>query len=219
MIWSVAHICSILFCVKAAQSSGAARRRPVQRRARHTVDAILDAVIRILKRQGMAAITTNRIAEVAGVSIGSLYQYFPDKRAIFVALHRRHIEQVDRLIQTSLVNHADSPLNGLIRALIGAMIDAHTIDPELSELLMTEVPHRADGTEDFAARLHGTFRLAIASRVHELKKGRDLDIAVFVVAHMVESLCHGAVLHRPAGISLKTAKSEIARAVLSYLHA
>ena len=55
----------------------------MQRRALQTVDAILDAVLRILKREGTAAVTTNRIAEVAGVSIGSLYQYFPDKDAIF----------------------------------------------------------------------------------------------------------------------------------------
>jgi AcrR family transcriptional regulator len=66
-------------------------------RSHQTVEAILHAVIRILKREGFEAITTNRIAEVAGVSIGSVYQYFPDKRAIFVALHQRHIEQIDGL--------------------------------------------------------------------------------------------------------------------------
>jgi len=70
------------------------RRRPKQRRARQTVDAVLDAVVRVLKREGVQGVTTNRIAEVAGVSIGSVYQYFPDKQAIFVALHQRHIDQV-----------------------------------------------------------------------------------------------------------------------------
>src|SRR5271170_7705238 len=84
------------------------RRRPRQRRARETVEAVLDAVIRILKRDGIRAITTNRIAEVAGVSIGSVYQYFPDKGSIFNALHQRHIDQVDRLIQRTLVEHASS---------------------------------------------------------------------------------------------------------------
>jgi AcrR family transcriptional regulator len=57
---------------------------------------MLGAVVRLLKRSGTTAITTNRIAQAAGVSIGSVYQYFPDKRAIFVALHERHIEEVDR---------------------------------------------------------------------------------------------------------------------------
>jgi AcrR family transcriptional regulator len=164
------------------------RRKPKQPRSRQTVEAILDAVVRILKREGFAAITTNHIAEVAGVSIGSLYQYFPDKRAIFVALHGRHVA-------------------------------AHTRDPELFELLATEVPHRADGTRHFAVRFHGAFRLAIASRMHEVKKGHDLDKHVFVVTHMVESLCHGALYRRPVGLSLHQARVEIVRAVLAYLRA
>ena len=194
------------------------RRRPKQRRARQTVDAILDAVVRVLKREGFNALTTNRIAEVAGVSIGSVYQYFPDKQAIFVALHQRHVEEIDRMVETKLMEHAASSLDDLMSAMIDGMIDAHAADPELYELLLTEVPHRADGTRDFAVRLHGAFLLAISSRAHELKKGRDLDRLVFVVTHMVESLSHGALFRRPPGLSLADAKAEVARAVLAYLH-
>ena len=206
-----------LMTSKAAKTS--VRRRPKQRRARHTVEAVLDAVIRLLKRKGSRAITTNRIAEVAGVSIGSVYQYFPDKRAIFSALHQRHVDQIDRMVQTELVEHAASSIEELVRAMVEAMVEAHATDPELYELLMTEVPHRADGTRDFAVRLHGAFLLAISSRAHELKKGRDLDNVVFVVTHMVEALSHGAVLRRPARMSLKDAKEEVVRAILAYLRA
>jgi AcrR family transcriptional regulator len=195
------------------------RRRPTQRRARQTVEAVLDAVVRVLKREGVTAITTNRIAEVAGVSIGSIYQYFPDKRAIFIALHQRHIEQIDRLVETKLVENAGSSLEELIRAMVEAMIDAHSPDPALYELLLTEVPHRVEGTQDFSVRLHGAFRLAIAARAHELRKGRDLDKLVFIVTHMVESLSHGIVLRRPTALSLAEAKQEVVRAVLAYLRA
>ena len=94
----------------------------------------------------------------------------------------------------------------------------HTSDPELFELLSTEVPHRA-GTREFAVRLHGAFRLAIASRAEELKTHRDLDTVVFVVTHMVESLSHGAVLRRPAQLLLAPAREEVVRAVLAFLHA
>src|SRR5271170_6580599 len=90
------------------------RRQPKQRRACQTVDAILEAVIRILKREGVDALTTNRIAEVAGVSIGSVYQYFPDKRAILVALHQRHIVEIDRIVESTLVKHAESSLEKLM---------------------------------------------------------------------------------------------------------
>src|SRR5215469_7357962 len=86
------------------------RRRPTQKRAQETVDAILEAVIRLLKRSGASAITTNSIAEAAGVSIGSVYQYFPDKRAIFIALHERHIEQVDQALQRKISESAGEPL-------------------------------------------------------------------------------------------------------------
>jgi AcrR family transcriptional regulator len=205
--------------MKAGSRKPTDRRRPQQRRARQTVDAVLDAVARILKREGMKAVTTNRIAEVAGVSIGSVYQYFPDKRAIFVALHQRHIEEIDRLVEAKLFEHAASPVEDLIGAMMEAMIEAHATDPELYELLLTEVPHRAEGTRDFAVRLHGAFRLAISSRVHDLRSRRDLDKVVFVVTHMVESLSHGAVLRRPTGLSLVAAKKEAVRAVVAYLRA
>jgi AcrR family transcriptional regulator len=201
------------------QAKASRRREPQQRRARHTVEAVLDAVVRILKREGFAAVTTNRVAEVAGVSIGSVYQYFRDKRAIFVALHERHVRAIDHMVEAKLLEHASSPLDTLLRAMVEAMIEAHEGDPELYELLYTEVPHKAEGTRDFAVRLHGAFRLAIAARASELGTPRDLDTVVFVVMHMVEALSHGAVLRRPAAISLATAKEEAVRAVLAYLHA
>jgi AcrR family transcriptional regulator len=200
----------------------ASRRKPTQRRALQTVDAILDAVIRILKREGPKALTTNHIADVAGVSIGSVYQYFPDKSAIFTALHDRHIEQIDRLIADTLLKHAASSLDGLVRALIEAMVDAHTHDPELFELLSSQVPHRAGEKRDFATRLHGVFRLAISARSEKLRTRRDLtkndlDKVVFVVTNMVDALSHAVALRRPPGLSLAAAKEEAVRAVMAYL--
>jgi hypothetical protein len=97
------------------------------------------------------------------------------------------------------------------------MVEAHTSDPELYELLLTEVPNRADGSREFSVRLHGAFLLAISSRARELKRGRDLDVVVFVVTHMVDALSHGAVLRRPATLSLPAAKEEIVRAAMAYL--
>ncbi len=193
------------------------RRRPQQLRSRQTVEAVLDAVIRILKREGFDAITTNRIAEVAGVSIGSVYQYFNDKRSIFIALHSRHVSEIDRLVETKLVEHAAAPLDQLVRAMVEAIVEAHAADPELHELLMSEVPHRAGATRDFAVRLHGAFRLAIQSGWRERKDGRKLDMVVFMVTKMVEALSHAAVLERPRSVSLAEAKEEAVRAVLAYL--
>ena len=182
-----------------------------------SVDAVLDAVLRILKRDGTAAVTTNRIAEVAGVSIGSLYQYFPDKRAIFHALHRRHIEQVDQLIERTLVAHASSALEELVKALMEAMIEMHEGAPELYQALMAEVPHDSGGKQAFAVRLHGVFLLSIAARAHQLKKHHDPVKTALIVAHMVDALSHGVVLGRPQGLSRSDLKKEAVRAVLAYL--
>jgi AcrR family transcriptional regulator len=196
---------------------GRKRRKPRQQRSQQTVEAILGAVVRILKRESAQAVTTNNIAEVAGVSIGSVYQYFPDKRAIFTSLHQRHIEEIDRLIESTLVANAGSSLESLIRALIEAMVDAHTGDPELYQALFREVPHMAEQTRDFPVRLHGAFRLALASRAKELTPRLDFDKAAFVVAHLVDSLSHGAMFRRPQSVSLPAAKEEAVRAILAYL--
>jgi AcrR family transcriptional regulator len=194
-----------------------ARRQPVQRRSRQTVEAVLDAVVRILKRDGIDGVTTNRIAEVAGVSIGSVYQYFPDKRAIYTALHDRHVEQISRVIESTLVEHAAAPFDELVRALVEALIDAHASDVELHQLMTTEVPHGGDGARALEVRLRNTFRLALSSRPRPTRTPRDLDRILFVLPHMVEALSHGAAYRRPPQLSLAAAKEEAVRAVLAYL--
>jgi AcrR family transcriptional regulator len=204
--------------VKAKVNKSSARREPKQRRSRQTVEAVLDAVVKILKRDGTEGVTTNRIAEVAGVSIGSVYQYFPDKRAIFAALHNRHVEAIRRLVESRLVEHADSSLDDLVRALVEALVEAHASDLELHQLLTTEVPHGAEGAKALAVHLRGVFRLAITSRSRERQTPRDLERVLFVLAHMVEALSHGAAFGRPPQLSLAAAKDEAVRAVLAYLH-
>ena len=99
-ILTKAHICVYTLVVKQnARRSSIRRRKPSQGRAKVTVDAMLEAAVKLLKRGGASSITTNRIAETAGVSIGSVYQYFPNNNALFVALHERHIGLVAEVIQ------------------------------------------------------------------------------------------------------------------------
>ncbi len=75
------------------------RKTPQQARSRETVEAILDAATRVLSREGYDRASTNRIAEVAGVSIGSVYQFFPNKEAIFAALRERYYEGVTEVFR------------------------------------------------------------------------------------------------------------------------
>lgn len=199
-----------------AKATEGVRRVPTQQRSRQTVEAIVEAVVRILKREGVDGVTTNRVAEVAGVSIGSVYQYFPDKRAIFGALHDRHVEQISRLIEGTLVAHAASPFDDLVRALVEALVEAHASEPELHELLMTEVPNRG-GARAFESRLRDAFTLAIAARTPAARPARDQEQVLFILPHMVEALAHGAALRRPPGLTRDAVTREAVHAVMAYL--
>jgi len=116
------------------------RREPRQHRSRQTVDAVLDAVTIVLKRHGPDAVTTNRITETAGVSIGSLYQYFPDKQAIYSALHERHVDEVHQVIERALAERASGSLQDFACALVKGLADVHAADPELHQLITALVP-------------------------------------------------------------------------------
>jgi AcrR family transcriptional regulator len=192
-------------------------RKPVQERAQITVEAILDAAIKLLKRAGSPSLTTNGIAERAGVSIGSVYQYFPNKQAIYLALHERHIAQVDGVMRRRLSECQGATLDELVGSMIDGMIEVHQADPELSTLLQSEVPHRARNTMDFSIRNFSLFREALAIHKKEFGRKTDLDIQSFVVIKMIDSLGHAIVLQRSSGSSLSRVRAEVLRAVTAYL--
>src|SRR6185295_18754704 len=75
------------------------RKRPVQARSQRTVDAVLKAAAQVFTRRGYAGATTNHIAERAGVSVGSLYEYFPSKDALLVALMEAHLAEGETVLQ------------------------------------------------------------------------------------------------------------------------
>jgi AcrR family transcriptional regulator len=113
------------------------RKEPRQKRARATVEAILEAAARILDRLGWGGFTTNAVAEVAGVSIGSLYQYFPNKLALIEALQQRHFDEV-----LSALRCADEQISRMkrVESLVSGMIAAHSVHPSLHRVLLEEVP-------------------------------------------------------------------------------
>jgi AcrR family transcriptional regulator len=193
------------------------RRQPAQNRAQETVNAILDAVIRLLKRGGPSVITTNRIAATAGVSIGSVYQYFPDKQAIFIALHERHINQVDRVLRQKMSESAGEPLELLVASLLDGMIEVHASDPGLAALLDSEVPHRADRMAEFSIRLHEPFRNALAPHAESLGGAMKLHVRAFLLGNMLEALGHAVGLRRLHVLSLRNARIEAGKAIVASL--
>jgi AcrR family transcriptional regulator len=146
-----------------------------------------------------------------------VYQYFPNKNALFVALHDRHIGLVDEVVRRRMNECSDSSVEHLVESLVEAMVEVHTVDPELSELLGSEVPHSADGTVDFSIRFHEAFHAALAPHAASFGRKIDLDTRASVMANMVDALGHAVVLRRPSGLSLARAKAESCKAILAYL--
>ena len=107
------------------------RKAASQERSRATVDALVEATARILVRQGFDKASTNRIADVAGVSIGSLYQYFPSKEALVAAVIERHQHEIMQTVRGELARALALPLQQGVRSLVAAAVKAHRVDAKL----------------------------------------------------------------------------------------
>jgi AcrR family transcriptional regulator len=111
------------------------RKRPQQRRSRVTIDTIFEATIQVLLANGLDRTTTIQIAERAGVSVGSLYQYFPNKHALLAAVVKRHVsEVVDATIAACKSVHGKT-IGEMCATMMAAFVDAKTRRPEVSRAL------------------------------------------------------------------------------------
>jgi AcrR family transcriptional regulator len=174
------------------------RRAPSQRRSRKTVQAILTAAARVFATAGYAAGTTNRIAAEAGVSVGSLYEYFPNKDALLVALMEAHLVDGQAIVERAAaeIMARRPPLRDAVRHLIDAMIDLHARERALHRVLFEEAP-----LPPHLRRRLADVERAIACRVAEHLRGHpevrapDPDVAATVVVQAVEALTHRLVVH------------------------
>ena len=169
------------------------RKLPVQARSKTTVDEILFAAAHVFEANGYAAGTTNRIAERAGVSIGTLYQYFPSKESIAVALLERHILDTGRRLR-EWVGRMIAERHGLREALhdyVTGMLEMHSRQPRLQHILLEETPlpervhHTLFEAERCAART-----VAGLLRFYPEVRCQYLEDACFMVVQTVESLTH-----------------------------
>jgi AcrR family transcriptional regulator len=196
------------------------RKSASQGRSRLTVNAILQATARILIREGFDKASTNRIAQVAGLSIGSLYQYFPGKEAIIAALIDRHNQEVAQAVQAELAEAVGLPLERGVRKLVAVAVRAHRIDPQLHRVLTEQIPRagRLQKVETFSQQNYALFAGYLAHRRHEIRV-TDLELAAFVCVTSIEALTHTAVLHRKILSEHETAGliEETTRLVVGYL--
>ena len=197
------------------------RKLASQERSRSTVDALLEATTRVLIREGYDKASTNRIAEVAGVSIGSLYQYFPSKEALVAAVVDRHQQEVSQVTRNALVKVAARPIEVAAREFVSVAIDAHRVNPKLHGVLAEQIP-RVGRLENIEANVRDGYALVrgyLEAHRDEIDVA-DLDLAAFVVVTVVEALTHAAVLRRPDILADDKARrfvDDVTRLVVRYL--
>lgn len=198
------------------------RKNASQERSRATVDALIEATARILVREGFDKASTNHIAEQAGVSVGSLYQYFPGKEALIAAVIERHSQEIMQVVRGALAKAAASPLRQAVRTLVAAAIEAHRVDPKLHRVLAEQIPRtgKLEKVETFNRDNYRLFRAYLESRRDELRVV-DLELAAFVCVTSIEALTHTAVLHHSEILSddkaVATLVDETTRLVVGYL--
>jgi AcrR family transcriptional regulator len=174
------------------------RRLPRQERSVATVDAILEAAAELFCGVGYDRASTNKIAVRAGVSIGSLYQYFANKEAILAALLDDHQRAVHRVVDAAMTVVADPavPIADGLTTLMRRLVDLHAGDPELNRVLTEEVPHLAHGPSDrdeierYAERVESILRNRPDVVVEDVATAALL--LVTTVEALTRFLAHGA---------------------------
>lgn len=194
------------------------RKRPLQNRSKATVDTILTATARILIKLGFDGLTTNAVAEAAGVSIGSLYQYFPNKEALVAALIESQLDIKNAQTIAELGRVAGLPLGEAVRAMIVLTIQNYAAQPELKRVLLEQVPRV--GRMARIAELHqGTHKMVTAlltARRAELAI-RNPEMAAFLLVSAIEAIAHRATLFEPARLKDPALIDEATAMVTRYL--
>lgn len=193
------------------------RKPPTQERARATVDVILQAARGVLTRRGYSKFTTNEVAKAAGVSIGSLYQYFPNKRALVGAIYEDHVERKVRELAQETPQLATASLEALIQRFAEWMVESHRDDPTLHRIIVEELPRHG-----LTPKLAGAYEAAIASTKLFLERHaseltpQNHELSAFIVIHTMESLTKAAIARNPEMLNDELTR-EIAALLTRYL--
>lgn len=182
----------------ARKQSTAPRKQPRQARSVATVSAVLEGVAQVLETEGYERMTTTRVAERAGTSVGTLYQYFPSKEALLVAAMEAKMAQVDRALSKVFELPASAPLAEHVRVMITSLIAEKGRRPRLSAELARQGP-RLEKLRLIARtldRAHGMVRALLEAHQDETTV-TDADLSAWLIVHAVNGMIDGALLGAP----------------------
>jgi len=191
------------------------RKTPKQDRSRATVEALLEATADILVRDGYAKLTTNRIADRAGVNIASLYQYFPGKDAIVAELRRRHGSELRGEVRKVLAERGDQSFEHTLRALVSVGVSGHARSPRLQRVFAEEMPALGHGeVEEMDAPLFDAMRRFLRSAEIDV---RDPELAFWMISTVAGAVIHRATIERPQDLATGAIAEELVRLLSRYL--
>jgi AcrR family transcriptional regulator len=189
------------------------RRIPRQARAGETVASILEATAQILEAGGLGALTTNAIAERAGVSIGTLYQYFADKNAILLALARQEMEATLIAVARSQENPSDPTVEGRVRATVRSILNAFR-----GRMRARKAVVQAILAQGLAIEVMGPVATFIATQprtvLPELTKEQ-----VFVLSRAMLGTIRAAVMEEQPFLRSRDFEDEVVRLIVAYIAA
>ena len=201
------------------ESSYQPRKRPTQKRSQITWDAIIQAAAHILVEDGYSGLTTNRIADRAGVSIGSLYQYFPNKESIVATLIERQVDQDRNHLEELLDQVGDAPLQQAVRKLVGALLHRCQEESALAAALHEQIP-RVERT--YAAREALSLYEAMVARLLEKRfsnSPESLKMIAFIVVQAVDAILRTATYEHPEWIDQVAFRDRVETLVQQFLAA
>lgn len=194
------------------------RKQPLQQRSRTTVNAIVTATARILEEGGFEAASTNRVAEVAGVSVGSLYQYFPNKESLVQAVIERHCDDLFALMAGKLAALGDrTPLPEVARELVKLVLELHAHEPKLHRVLVEQSQRLGTMTRLQEVDQRMTELIVAYLEAHrEAVAPQNLQLAAFLSVKLVDSVAHAVFLDGAASVRLPELTDELTRMLLAY---
>ena len=206
--------------VKAKQTLGIKRRIPRQARSGETVALILEATAQILEAGGLPAFTTNAVAERAGVSIGTLYQYFADKNAILLALARQQMTIGLASIGKALQGERDPSVEGRVRAMVQAMVNAFGGRHRARKAVTQAILAQGIGIE----MMDPIVAFISAARTHTGPGPQPLIAAlspeqVFVLSRALMATIRHAIMEEQPFLRSPAFEDEIVRLIVAYLAA
>ena len=194
------------------------RRTPHQARAKETLDAIYEATARILERRGRKALNTNYIAARAGICIGTLYQYFPNKEAILVSMARSLIESdgaaLDRALSKGLDESGEEPHRLLIRALIAELEKRRETRRAVIDTLI------AEGLGSEGALPAQTLADRIAAKIDRLFPQRTSPLSptsIFVITRALNGVLRASIEEKSPLLGTPEFEDELVRLVGNFV--